>query len=70
MFAAEPNMIANDTYNIASSDPGSHFLMGIQAEDSKSTGIYDVINECKWYKFCSKNMCFHATKMVHGDMWK
>ena len=47
MCGTDLSLMANDAYNIASSGPESHFLKDIPAEKSKSTGIYDEINECK-----------------------
>ena len=42
-FGTDLSSMANYVYNTASSDPGSHILKDIQAENSESTGIYDEI---------------------------
>ena len=45
MLATELHLVENDAYNIASSGLGSHLLKDFPTENSKSTGIYDEINE-------------------------
>ena len=50
----DPSLMDNDAYNIARSVPRSSFFEDIPPGDSKSTGIYDQIDECKWHHFKSK----------------